>query len=177
MKVVVASQNPVKRNAVLAAFETSFPDAPLRVVTVDVPSGVADQPMSDEETRRGAAQRAANARAALPDGDFFVGLEGGVEAIDGELTAFAWIVVASRDGRTGRARTVTLPLPPAVQELVDAGTELGDANDRVFATVDSKRKGGAFGLLTDGVYTRESVYTEAAVVALVPFKSALWNRR
>jgi non-canonical (house-cleaning) NTP pyrophosphatase len=52
--------------------------------------------------------------------------------------------------------------------------ELGDANDRVFSTVNSKHQGGAFGLLTDGLYTRESVYTQALVIALIPFNNMLY---
>jgi len=71
-------------------------------------------------------------------------------------------------------RTVTLPLPPAVKALVDQGLELGDANDRVFSTVNSKQQGGAFGLLTNGIYTREGVYTQALVIALVPFVNELY---
>jgi non-canonical (house-cleaning) NTP pyrophosphatase len=52
--------------------------------------------------------------------------------------------------------------------------ELGDANDKVFSTVNSKHQGGAFGLLTNGLYTREGVYTEALVIALVPFVNRLY---
>jgi non-canonical (house-cleaning) NTP pyrophosphatase len=52
--------------------------------------------------------------------------------------------------------------------------ELGDANDRVFSTVNSKHQGGAFGLLTNGLYTREAVYTEALVMALVPLVNGLY---
>ena len=85
------------------------------------------------------------------------------------------MAVLGADGRIGEARTVTLPLPPSVKALVEQGLELGDANDRVFSTVNSKRKGGAYGLLTNGLYTREGVYTQALVIALVPFVNALYE--
>jgi non-canonical (house-cleaning) NTP pyrophosphatase len=65
-------------------------------------------------------------------------------------------------------------MPPAVQRLVAEGLELGEANDRVFATTNSKQQGGAFGLLTGGRYTREGVYTQALVLALIPFVHELW---
>ena len=110
-----------------------------------------------------------------PDADFWVGLEGGIETIDDQLMAFAWMAVLGPDQRIGEARTVTLPLPPAVKTLVDQGLELGDANDKVFSTVNSKHQGGAFGLLTNGIYTREGVYTEALVIALVPFVNGLYK--
>ena len=169
MRIVVASRNPVKLRAVEAAFSNTFSGEPLEINSADVASDVSDQPMSDEETRSGARNRARNARLAVPDARFWVGLEGGIQLIDEQLIAFAWMAVLGLGQRIGEARTVTLPLPQAVKALIDEGHELGEANDRVFSTFNSKQKGGAFGLLTNGLYTRESVYTEAVTVALIPF--------
>ena len=164
----------MKIDATTRAFETLFPDAALEMMSVDVESGVSDQPTSDEETRRGARTRAANANLAEPDADFWVGMEGGIELIDGQLMAFAWMAVQGPSGDVSEARSVTLPLPPAVKELVDSGLELGDANDKVFATMNSKQAGGAYGLLTGGLYTRESVYRQTLIIALIPFVNALY---
>jgi len=174
VRVVVASRNPVKLKSVAEAFCAQFPDAEISVQGRDVDSGVSDQPSSDVETRTGARNRAAAAARAIPDADFWVGLEGGIECVDEHLMAFAWMAVRDRHGSTSEARSVTLPLPPAVRELLDAGLELGEANDRVFGTVNSKHKGGAYGLLTAGRYTRESVYTQTLVIALVPFVNSLY---
>lgn len=174
-KIIVASRNPAKLFAVEDAFSRHFPKEPLELVAVSVESGVSDQPTSDVETRQGAKNRALAARQTEQNADFWIGLEGGVEAIDDQLMAFAWMAALDDTGRMGEARTVTLPLPPAVKKLVDEGMELGDANDRIFATLNSKEKGGAFGLLTNGLYTRESVYTEALVVALLPLVNELYT--
>jgi inosine/xanthosine triphosphatase len=130
--------------------------------------------MSDTETRQGACNRAENARTHQPDADFWVGLEGGIESLDDQLISFAWMSVLGPGGKRGEARTTSLQLPPAVKALVDQGMELGDANDKVFSTINSKHQGGAFGLLTRGLYTRESVYTEAMVMALIPFTNELY---
>jgi non-canonical (house-cleaning) NTP pyrophosphatase len=46
---------------------------------VSVPSGVSIQPMSSQETLRGAFNRAHGAFELIPTGDFWVGIEGGVE--------------------------------------------------------------------------------------------------
>jgi len=174
MKVVIASHNPAKIRAVNKAFALQFPGEEIEYTPISVDSGVADQPLSDEETRHGARNRVQNAHELHPDANFWVGLEGGIETIDDQLMAFAWMAVLGPDQRIGEARTVTLPLPPAVKALVDQGLELGDANDKVFSTVNSKHQGGAFGLLTNGIYTREGVYTEALVIALVPFVNRLY---
>ena len=174
VKIVVASRNPVKIGAAQDAFATLFPDAALEMIAVEVDSGAGDQPASDDATRQGARTRALRSRQEEPDADFWVGLEGGIEIVDEQLMAYAWMAVQGNRGGISEARSVTLPLPPAVKELVAAGMELGKANDRVFSTANSKQGGGAFGLLTDGLYTRESVYRETLVMALVPFVSELF---
>ena len=175
MKVVVASKNPVKIEASRAAFAALLPAADLQMSSISIDSGVGDQPRSDEETRRGARNRAANARENSPGADFWVGLEGGIEVVGEQLMAFAWMAVLGSNGHLSSARSATLPLPPSVRKLIDAGLELGEANDKVFATANSKQGGGAYGLLTDGLYTRESVYTQTLVLALLPFVNDLYS--
>lgn len=174
VKVVVASTNPVKTAAAREAFRSQFPGVTLEIQSVDVDSGAGDQPDSDDKTRQGAKTRALQASNTIADADFWIGLEGGIEVLDNQLMAFAWMAVLGRSGAMSEARSATLPLPPAIKELVDTGMELGAANDRVFATVNSKQEGGAYGLLTDGLYTRESIYTQTLTLALIPFVSALY---
>ncbi|NNF15431.1 MAG: inosine/xanthosine triphosphatase [Gammaproteobacteria bacterium] len=176
MKIVVASHNPVKINAAHEAFATLFPDTPFEMLSVEVDSGVGDQPMSDAATRAGARARATGAKKERADADFWVGIEGGIEVIDDQLMAFAWMAINGPTGKMSEARSTTLPLPPAIKELVAAGMELGEANDKVFATVNSKQGGGAFGLLTAGLHTRQSVYTQTLVMALIPFVNPLYSQ-
>lgn len=175
LDVVVASQNPVKLGAVEAAFAAQFPERDIDVSGIATESGVSDQPVGDDETRTGARNRVERARERAPDADYWVGLEGGIVSVGGTLYAFAWMAVGDRRGRLGEARSATLPLPPAVRELVDGGMELGAANDRVFGTLDSKQKGGAFGLLTGGRHTRESVYAQTVLLALIPLTHPLFD--
>lgn len=175
MKVVVASRNPAKLRAVSEAFATQFPHKTIGLLSADAASGVGDQPMTDDETRRGARNRANNGSEAFPDANFWIGLEGGVAAFDEQLMAFAWMAIKGPGGVISEARSVTLPLPPAVKALMDSGLELGEANDRVFSTVNSKQEGGAYGLLSDGRYTREGIYCQTLIIALIPFVNDLYS--
>jgi non-canonical (house-cleaning) NTP pyrophosphatase len=97
-------------------------------------------------------------------------VEGGCDYLDGELVAFAWIVVLSDDQR-GSARTALFRLPGEVQKLVESGLELGDADDRIFGRENSKEKSGAVGILTGDVVTRRTLYEQAVILALIPFKN------
>lgn len=175
--IVVASTNPVKARAVLGAFQRMFPTETFQIETISVPSGVADQPLSDEETRRGARNRARAARAQVPDANYWVGVEGGVGTEDGGMAAFAWIVVLS-GGATGQSRTASFDLPAEVVRLIRDGIELGHADDIVFGRDNSKQKNGAVGLLTGDVIDRAGLYEQAVVLALIPFKNpALFSHR
>ncbi len=118
MKVIVASENPVKLRATREAFRNQFPGEEIECIALTVDSGVDDQPFSDDETRHGAINRSHNACELQPEADYWVGLEGGVDTFNGQLMTFAWMAVLGPGGRTSTARTVTLPLPPGVKKLV-----------------------------------------------------------
>lgn len=174
MKIIVTSHNPVKISAVREAFLSRFPSPDIELIPVSVQSNVPDQPMSDQVTLQGARNRVNNAKLKYPEADFWIGMEGGLDVFDGHLMAFAWMVIAGSKDKTSETRSATLPLPPRVQELVIGGLELGEANDQVFSTLNSKQGGGAYGLLTDGLMTRESIYTQTLILALIPFVHELW---
>ena len=100
----------------------------------------------------------------------WVGIEGGIEDYGVEMAAFAWIVVKSRN-LCGKGRTGSFFLPGEIAELVRGGKELGDADDIVFQKSNSKQKNGAIGILTGNVVDRTSLYEQAVILALVPFKN------
>ncbi|MFB9864223.1 inosine/xanthosine triphosphatase [Rufibacter immobilis] len=170
LKVVVASTNPVKGKAALGGFQRMFPQEQFELVAVEVPSGVADQPMTNEETWQGARNRVMNAKQAYPDAHYWIGIEGGVEELEGELASFSWVAVCTGD-KWGKARSGMFFLPPAMTELIAQGVELGKANDQVFSQLNSKQKGGAIGMLSDGALDRKELYEQAVIQALVPFKN------
>ena len=168
--IVVASTNPVKVAAASEGFRRLFPNLAFTVRSISVPSGVADQPLTDAATLVGATNRVTNAMAACPEASFWLGIEGGVQWQGGELSAFAWVVVRSAAG-LGKARSGTFFLPPAVAELIAQGLELGEADDQVFGQTNSKQAAGAIGLLTGSVVDRQQLYEQAVVLALVRFKN------
>ncbi|EGR1578474.1 non-canonical purine NTP phosphatase [Vibrio parahaemolyticus] len=163
-KVVIASLNPAKINAVKSAFQSAFPQQAFEFVGISVPSEVADQPMTNEETHRGAVNRVKNAKVEMPTADFYVGLEAGIE---GNVT-FAWMVIES-DTHRGESRSASLMLPPEVLAQLADANELGDVMDKIFGTENIKQKGGAISLLTQNQLTRSSVYHQALILALIPF--------
>jgi len=167
--VLVASKNPVKLDATKTGFAAMFPGVEFEFRGISVPSGVSDQPMSRTETLDGAINRAKNAAAEMPDADYVLGIEGGIEEVDGRFEVFAWVVVL-HDDKMGRAQTGIFYLPDEVAALIREGHELGHADDIVFGRSNSKQAGGSIGLLTDDALTRSTYYEQAVIMALIPFK-------
>jgi inosine/xanthosine triphosphatase len=171
MKIVVASKSPVKIAAALEEFRRMFPEITYTHDSVSVPSGVSEQPMTDAETLTGAMNRVENARRTVPDADYWVGIEGGCEDHGEDMVAFAWVAVASKDGKTSKARAQMFLLPKQIAELIRGGMELGPADDKVFGRTNSKQQNGTVGLLTGDALNRTSYYTDAVIFALIPFKN------
>jgi len=167
IKVLIASKNPIKINAVSSAFKHSFSNASFVFIGEDAPSKVSDQPMSEKETKTGCKNRLffieKNFKA-----DYYVSIEGGVDYDNNRLFAFAWVYIKSKKF-ISKSKTSIFQLPQKIKLLVEGGVELGEADDIVFNRKNSKKKDGAVGLLTKGVITRESYYKEAIVLGLIPF--------
>lgn len=161
-RVVVGSGNPIKVAAVRQVVAAWIPDA--RVDGVNVPSGVPDQPWSDEETLQGAEARAAAAVAA--GGEIGVGIESGVAWTAGRLYGFTWAAVRHHDGRTGRGCSARFAVPPAVARELQAGAELDAAMHRVTGAEALGRGEGAMGLITAGHVTRQEAACHALHFAL-----------
>lgn len=176
VKIAVGSKNPIKYNASVDGARKALKTTEVDAQGFNVPSGVSDQPMGDDETKRGAINRAKNAFAEYAKAneganpDYGIGLEGGVVLnSDNDLECMAWMAVYN-GSTVGVAKTSTFVLPAAIRDLVvKEGLELGIADDKVFGTSNSKQSLGAVGLLTNSIIDRAAYYEQAVILAFIPF--------
>ena len=166
ISIVVGSKNPVKVGAAQSAFERLFPDNLIECQGIDAPSGVADQPMTDAETKLGAINRVKYCQSEY-QADYFIAMEGGVDLFEHGPATFAYIAIAHQS-QVSVGRGAQLPLPMQVYQALTQGQELGHVMDHMFNTVNIKQKGGAIALLTNGNETRQSNYTQAIILAMAP---------
>lgn len=168
-RVALGSESPAKRRAVEEALKQLY-GREITVTTTAAGSGVRAQPWGEEETRRGALNRARGALELDPEAQIALGIEAGVSEEPGwPLWTFAWIVALSRDGQRGAARSATFAVPERLAADVRRGLELGDALDRAYGLVRAKDGPGAVGVLTRGLVERPDLYTAAVVLALIPW--------
>ena len=167
-KVLIASRNPVKINATKKAFKEVFSNR-FEFKGVSVDSLVSDQPMSNNETLKGATNRLQNIKHL--EADYLVSIEGGVDLLDNNYEAFAWIVISDKN-KIGKAKTASFALPLKISKLIKEGYELGDADDMVFKRSNSKQQNGAVGILTNNLIDRTEYYVHAIILALIPFTNS-----
>src|SRR5690625_1109170 len=124
MKIVLGSENKAK----LKAVESCFPKN--RILTENVESGVADQPLSDEETRKGAINRAISAQK-LHEQSVGIGLEGGVMFIDSHPFLCNWGAMVTVKGDLYTAAGARIPLPKQFSSKLKSGYELDRKSTRL----------------------------------------------
>ena len=170
IRVYVGSTNPVKVNAARQAFSQVFPNHIIHCEEMHAPSGVANQPMTEAETRLGAQNRVRYCfeSSANQHMDFFVAMEGGVDQFEEGAATYAYVAILNSEERLMTGRSANLPLPNKVYQRLLGNDELGNVMDELFNTDNIRQKGGAIGLFTNHAATRESVYTQALVLALAP---------
>ncbi|AIC95331.1 DUF84 family protein [Shouchella lehensis] len=146
--LAIGTKNPAK---VFAVKETLLKE-PIKMETVSAPSGVSDQPFSNNETKLGALNRAQYAREKI-DADVGIGLEGGVYLHEGVYYLCNWGVMVTKDGQVYAASGLSLPLPREYTTGLEAGKELSHIIGN-----DIGKKDGAVGLLTNGRITRKRMF-------------------
>ncbi len=167
MKIAIgtaASESKIR--AAQAVCGRAFPDA--QVVAVPVTSAVSAQPVTDEETIRGALHRAREARR-LGDADLGIGIEGGVHKDARGVWMCTWAAVVDRNGREGISSGVRFQLPSWMASRALSGEELGDVVDASLGHSNAHEELGAIGLLTHGLVDRQAALEQAVAAALIPF--------
>ncbi|MGG1518146.1 inosine/xanthosine triphosphatase [Paenibacillus oryzisoli] len=170
-KIALGTFNQAKREAVVLG-------AGVEPTCHAVPSGVSDQPMTEDETIQGAINRAKNVLQAVPEAAIGLGLEGGLtyDAVHAKQW-YLFSVCAAWDGsRLSIGRGLYFPIPSAIGDrLLQGGGELSQIIDELSGTSGSNHREGAYGLFTDGRITRTDVFRDAVIAALTPFQSSLYR--
>lgn len=175
--VAIGSTSPAKVAGIEAALR-EVPGGSGPVAPVKAASGVRDQPVGDEETFRGAANRARTALAAVEGASLGIGIEAGISlGVEGAagcqagaaMYTSAWVVAVDEAGVVGSARSAAFALPPFLAARVANGMELGDALDDAYGLRRAKDGPGAAGVLSRGLVTRAELYRQPVLLALLPW--------
>lgn len=151
MDIIIGSKNPTKVKAVQSVFSTD------QVQMLDVESEVSAQPFSDEETRRGAINRAQQCASSITH-TIGIGLEGGVMYVNKELFLCNWGALVTAEGDTFTAGGARMKLPEAIGEQLHKGKELGEIIDSYAKKNAVRNQEGAIGIFTKDLISRQTMF-------------------
>lgn len=183
MIIGIGTKNPAKLKACGNAIEKlkkTFPAAfknGVRFESCLAKSGVSDMPLSTEETTLGARNRALFTYTFLEKSHlpaFTIGMEGGVFPVpqsngNADYMLQNWVYVYNgQEGFYGVSAGVTLPEKMA-RLLITQKKELAEVIDTETGQQNIRSKNGAFGILTEDLYTRSQAFESALINAFTPF--------
>lgn len=169
MKIIIASQNPVKVEALKEIIQDYPHLKDSNVVSVMATSGVSNQPKSLEETIKGAMNRS---RIAYSDCDYSFGIESGLMAVPHTKTGYMDVCVCvifdGNEYHLGLSSAWEAPKMVAEYMLND-GLNMNDAAYKAGLTKNPKvgSTEGLVGIVTKGRLTRKEYTKEAIRTALI----------
>ena len=94
------------------------------LISLEVKSGVAEQPRTTDETRQGSDNRAKSAFEKYPESDFSIGIEVGYHKEKNGYEMFCWVTIINKDGYQISNQSHKFFLPKYYQGVLDKGLEM-----------------------------------------------------
>ena len=154
MKIIIGTKNPAKIQAVKQIFTNDH----YEFEAINVTSGVSEQPFSDEETIKGAINRAEQA-LFLGEGQIGIGLEGGVQDTGYGLFLCNWGALVTEKEPPIIAGGARILLPEEIAERLRKGEELGPVMDDFTNKKNIRKNEGAIGVFTNGNIPRADMFS------------------
>ncbi len=176
-RVLVASQNLVKAEAVKQAFATYGMQTIVETSPEEILSGVSDQPLSLEETALGALNRI-HAIRKHRGYDYYVSIEGGAYPLDlphrqqWYESACAAVVDANEAEQPSIAYGPAYPIPSRLVSHLLSGKDLNQAMEHETGIHKIGSSIGFNGWLTDGKCDRKTGSSQAVLMALYGLKKS-----
>ena len=156
----VTSSSQIKVDNVKKILEEILSDrVKYTVVSCPGKSNVSEQPLSLDETKRGALNRIFNVEN--PEADFFVSVESGAEREFDQFYAFTCAAVSNKTKtRFGFGTSSKFPVSDDAATVLENGQQLSSMPCGLQ---------GLIGHLTNGLFTRANLIRESVLTALIPF--------
>lgn len=167
MIIAVGSTNPTKITPVKKIFSHHFKK--VKVIGINAPSGIKDQPLNIDEIYTGALNRAKTALKKVKGASFGVGIEGGLHKHNFGWFEHSIVVIVDKKNNIGIGASGGIVLPEKIIKQIKKGKNLEQVIDRIFKTKKVGEGIGMFGVLTKGVVTRTDGVTHGVAFALARF--------
>ncbi|MEH7387265.1 DUF84 family protein [Bacillus sp. JJ1521] len=154
LQIAIGTKNPTKVDAI----KNGFDGIEANFLPSSVSSGVSAQPFSDEETIRGAINRAKSSLEHV-GADLGIGLEGGVVETEFGMFLCNWGAIVDKNNEPIIAGGARIPLSDEIARELRNGIELGDVMEQFTKQKDIRSNEGAIGIFTNHYVNRKEMFT------------------
>lgn len=172
MKILLGSKNPSKRNAVKIALEKlEFNE--YEIISCNVSSNTSTKPIG-YEIIRGAENRNLGLKEYAINNeieyDYLCSIEGGFSLDENGLPfVVTYCITEDNGGKRSTGKSLGIRLSKPMFNYLKNGGSLNKIIEEIMETEDNKQSLGIMGYLTNGLYNRESVDSEAVISSFIPF--------
>ncbi|MBY6035146.1 DUF84 family protein [Fictibacillus nanhaiensis] len=171
MKIGIGSANPAKIKAA-SPFLDYFKGSELSCYHAE--SLVSEQPFSDEETKRGAINRADD--CVRQGADLGLGFEGGVMEMEDGIYLCNWGAVCDQNGLLLTAAGARILLPHHIVQGLKKGEVLGKLMGELTSDPEIRKKDGAIGVFTCGLLSRSEMFSQISAILLGQYIYMIRNK-
>lgn len=155
MKIVLGSTSQDKKDIMEEALLPHLND--FEIILAEVDSGIKEQPLGQDQVVEGAKNRAREALKKFSGAEFSLGLEGGLEKIDGNFFLICAAVIHAK-GKYFTGLGSKLALPVKVSQEIDRGGFFGKV---IREFKEENKNNESLLLLVNSLISREELFTEA----------------
>lgn len=124
IKIAIGTTSRYKINAIRKTLHEV--DFEFESNSVDVDSGISEQPLNLGETKQGSINRAKAAISKVNDCDFGLGVEFGYEPINESFHMICWASIATKNGEIFSEHSSSLQLPKKLHHALLDGKDISD---------------------------------------------------
>ncbi|MGV8172173.1 MAG: DUF84 family protein [Candidatus Woesearchaeota archaeon] len=173
MRIAIGSENAAKIKAIENIIGLVWKDVEFSYHNTD--SMVSEQPLNDDEARKGAINRAKQA-ITMGNADYGIGLEGTVASDRYGMFLHGWVAIVDKEHNLGLGRSASIQLPKKLEYRINSGEELGPVMQELMNDDENsiRKTLGTNGILTKGLYSRVKEFEDATRCALARFVNKEW---
>lgn len=172
MIILLGSKNPSKRRALEAALKT-LDIHEFDIISYDVPPNTNSKPIGYEIIRGAENRNLALKKCAKKNNikyDYLCSIEGGFSLDENGLPfVVTYCIIEDKSGKKSTGKSLGISLTETMFHYVKNGGSLNEVIQKITQNENNKQSLGIMGYLTDGLYNREGIDSEAVVSSFISF--------